>query len=366
MGSAPALGAAVRRARTAHRGRCAGREGGPARWLRRSTIGPAVDATRRPESDRQHSYPTAPVAIRTRAASRDPDRGDHGADADVATSRRSVGSDSPSTRPSECRASSARGAPTPLVQRRGQPAARVARERVLDAELVERARRRRGAGRPCGRRRDGSASMSRSMARSGRRRRAPRSASSRSRSPASSRRMRAARPSAWKPRERSASSAAPPRASPRRCRSRASAVGGVGAGRVELERAAQRRLVARGHERVGLAGDERVEEALDLRGRLRADELVDDPAVLERLDGGDALDAERLRDARVGVGVELGEDDVALARGGGLLEERARARGTARTTRPRSRRRPGSCFERSTTSCSKSCSVTSMTVMLLG
>ena len=42
-----------------------------------------------------------------------------------------------------------------LVQRGGQPAARVARERVLDAELVEHADDRRGAGRPCGRRRCG-------------------------------------------------------------------------------------------------------------------------------------------------------------------------------------------------------------------
>ena len=39
--------------------------------------------------------------------------------------------------------------------------------------------------------------------------------------------------------------------------------GGVGAAGLELERAAQRRLVALGHERVGLAGDEPVEEALD-------------------------------------------------------------------------------------------------------
>ena len=35
----------------------------------------------------------------------------------------------------------------------------------------------------------------------------------------------------------------------------------------------------------------------------------------------------------------LASIDLALARGGGLLEHRARARGTARTTRPRSRRR---------------------------
>jgi hypothetical protein len=92
---------------------------------------------------------------------------------------------------------------------------------------------------------------------------------------------------------------------------------------LELERAPQRRLVAGRDERVGLTGHEGVEEALDLRGRQRADELVDDPPVAERLDGGDALDAEGLRDARVGVGVELGEHDLALARVRGLLEQRA-------------------------------------------
>ena len=57
-------------------------------------------------------------------------------------------------------------------------------------------------------------------------------------------------------------------------------------------------------------GHEPVEEALDLRGRQRADELVDDLAVLERLDGRDRLDPERLRDARVGVGVDLDELDL--------------------------------------------------------
>ena len=67
-------------------------------------------------------------------------------------------------------------------------------------------------------------------------------------------------------------------------------------------------------QRVGLGGHEPVEEALDLRGRQRADELVDDLAVLERLDRRDALDAERLREARVGVRVDLDELDLARAR----------------------------------------------------
>ena len=58
-----------------------------------------------------------------------------------------------------------------------------------------------------------------------------------------------------------------------------------------------------------------VEEALDLRRRQRADELVDDLAVLERLDGRDRLDPEGLREARVGVGVDLDELDLAVALG---------------------------------------------------
>ena len=92
---------------------------------------------------------------------------------------------------------------------------------------------------------------------------------------------------------------------------------------LELERAAQRRLVSGRDERVGLARDELVEEALDLRGRLRAHELVDDAPVGEGLHGRDALDAEAWAMRGVGVGVELGQDDLALARGGGLLEQRA-------------------------------------------
>ena len=96
--------------------------------------------------------------------------------------------------------------------------------------------------------------------------------------------------------------------------------GRVGAAGLDLERLPQRRLVAGRDERVGLGGEELVEEALDDRGRLRADELGDDPAVLEGLDGGDALDPEGGGEPLVGVGVELGERDLALALGDEALE----------------------------------------------
>src|SRR6185503_12135092 len=75
----------------------------------------------------------------------------------------------------------------------------------------------------------------------------------------------------------------------------------VDAARVELERAAQVLLAARLDERVGLGGEQLVEEARDDRRRLRAGELGRDGAVLERLDGGDALDPERGGEALVGV-----------------------------------------------------------------
>ena len=68
--------------------------------------------------------------------------------------------------------------------------------------------------------------------------------------------------------------------------------------RIELERLAQRLLVAGLRQPVRLRGDDLVEERLDPRGRHGADELGDDLAVLERLDGGDAGDLELLRDVR--------------------------------------------------------------------
>src|SRR5204862_4054872 len=72
----------------------------------------------------------------------------------------------------------------------------------------------------------------------------------------------------------------------------------------------------------GLGGHERVEERLDARRRLGPDELRDDAAVLERLDRWDALDPEGGGEARVGVGVELREDDLALAGVHASLEQR--------------------------------------------
>ena len=95
---------------------------------------------------------------------------------------------------------------------------------------------------------------------------------------------------------------------------------GVGAAGLELQRAAQVGLAALGHQRVGLGRHDPVEEALDLRRRQRADELVDDLAVLERLHGRDRLDAEGLREPRVGVGVDLHELDLPVALVDGLLD----------------------------------------------
>src|SRR5205807_3759439 len=51
--------------------------------------------------------------------------------------------------------------------------------------------------------------------------------------------------------------------------------------RLELESAPQRLLLARGHERVRLRGDQRVEERLDRRSGLNPDELADDARVAE-------------------------------------------------------------------------------------
>ena len=128
--------------------------------------------------------------------------------------------------------------------------------------------------------------------------RAQRLARRRRRSARSSR-IRAARPSAWKLPATSASTlerlvlvaAAVQqrrRAAPRRRRAPGSS---SSAWRSDASSPACDELV-------GLGRHERVEEALDRGRRLRADELVDDLAVPERLDGRDALDPEALRDAR--------------------------------------------------------------------
>ena len=71
--------------------------------------------------------------------------------------------------------------------------------------------------------------------------------------------------------------------------------GRVGTRRLELHRAAQRLLVAARHELFGLGGQQRVQETLNGRGGLGADELGDHLATAKRLDGGDALDAEGAR-----------------------------------------------------------------------
>src|SRR5918997_1483246 len=96
--------------------------------------------------------------------------------------------------------------------------------------------------------------------------------------------------------------------------------GRVGTAGLELQRAAEVLLGPGLDQRVGLGRQQRVEEALDVGGRLRAHELRHDPAVLERLDGRDALDAEGSGHARVGVRVDLGQRDLALAGGDRLLE----------------------------------------------
>lgn len=90
--------------------------------------------------------------------------------------------------------------------------------------------------------------------------------------------------------------------------------------RILLEGGAQRLLVARGSELVGLGGHELVEEALDLGRRDGAHELAGDLAVTEDLHGGNAPYAERGREHLVGVHVNLGELDRAAARANGLLE----------------------------------------------
>ena len=215
------------------------------------------------------------------------------------------------------RAARAREPDGASVQRGGQaPAARLARERVLDAELVERADDDAAHVVRC-RRPSGSASSSRSSARS----RSPASsaakASPRSTSSARSSRMRAARPSALEAPGAPSTSRSASSSSPRRCSSR-------GQARRRRRRVCGWSSSARRSEasspgstrRSASEGTRPSKKRSTCARRLRADELVDDAAVLERLDGRDALDAEGLRDARVGVRVELGQHDLA-ARGPG-------------------------------------------------
>ena len=149
------------------------------------------------------------------------------------------------------------------------------------------------------------------------------SAANASRSSSScSSRSRAASPSAANEPGNSARIASASSRSPRASQDPRQRDAGVGATRLQLERAAQVRLGARGDQRVGLRGQQRVEEARDHGGRLRAGELGIDAAVLERLHRRDALDPERGREARVGLGVDLGQRELAGALGDRLLEHR--------------------------------------------
>ena len=207
---------------------------------------------------------------------------------------------------------------------------------MIDAELVEDRRSPRGGSRRVSRRRSGSASISRSSARS----RSPASsaanASPRSVVPAARPRRPRARARSARPgrrrrscpgtRERISSASS---VSPRRSRILASATAASARDGSQLERLAQRLLVAALHEPVRLGGQQRVEELLDGLRRLRADELGDHLAVAESLDRRDALDPEVARQALVGVDVDLGQLELSRARVGGALQHR-----TELTTRP--------------------------------
>ena len=162
----------------------------------------------------------------------------------------------------------------PLVERGGELAARLARERVLDAELVEDADD--GAPEVLAPVASSGVRRSRRSARRGRARCSPRVERGERARPArrrSSRRSRAARPSAAKSPGSSSSSASASSRSPRAAQDARQRDGGVRAAWLELQRAPQVVLAARGDQRVGLGRDERVEEARDHGRRLRAGEL---------------------------------------------------------------------------------------------
>ena len=133
-------------------------------------------------------------------------------------------------------------------------------------------------------------------------------------------RMRVARPSAANEPGTLASSSSAPSRSPAAASERASGI--AASARPGSSSSARRRLESPPSAISASAseGTMPVQEALDLHGRERADELVDDLAVLERLDGRDRLDPEGLGQARVGVGVDLDEIDLAGALVDGLLD----------------------------------------------
>ena len=81
---------------------------------------------------------------------------------------------------------------------------------------------------------------------------------------------------------------------------------------IDVERLAQRLLVASRGELVRRRGDERVQELLDARRWDRSGELSGELAVLERLHGRDAAHVEARGEALVGVDVDLREIDLAF------------------------------------------------------
>ena len=252
------------------------------------------------------------------------------------------GGSSPSARRRSSRSARALGG---LVQRRGQPAAGVARERVVDAELVEHgdhdaaevvlvavgARDRvdeqveRALGVAGVERREGR--------RRGRRR--PRLLEADAggeavgvEAPGDVRRAGLERLVALA--ARGAAGSAERRRRRRRGRARARARGAA-TPRRPRRRARRPRWARAPSKKRSTCG-----------GRLRADELVDDAAVLERLDGGDALDPERRGDAAGWRRCRAWRARPCPRARRPPSRAPARARGTGRTTRPRSRRRRGS------------------------
>ena len=221
------------------------------------------------------------------------------------------------------RASSAAGRPRRSVQRGGELAARLARDAGARRRARRARRRRSGAGRRAGRRPcvggdrgDQRVEAALELAGVERRERAAQRLVVLEPQPrGEARRRRTSR--ARRPSSSSASSRSPRAASSRASGTAASARPGSSSSARRRSSSPPAATSASASE-----GSERVEEALDLRGRLRADELGDDLAVAERLHRRDALDPERGRDARVGVGVDLGQRDLAVARGHGLLEHR--------------------------------------------
>jgi hypothetical protein len=97
----------------------------------------------------------------------------------------------------------------------------------------------------------------------------------------------------------------------------------LGWSHVDLERAAQIRLVRGVGEPIRFRRHEPVEEGGDLGRRDRAGELLDDLAVLECLDRRNPLHAETLRELLVGVEVGHDEGDVIAARAGRRVERGA-------------------------------------------